>query len=187
MLQDRDPRLYEHLQSQLVVPTTFGTNWTKLLFSRQFPDDFPLLWDCVVATDFTVVDSAVVAMVEAIRGPLLDGDSVKCNTLLVSRYPPSVDARFVLQLSLHILCPARHPRPTRSPFKFGLQQIQQVTRRSKKKDKDEESETKDKNKFLKNIKEFTINNVAIGKKITSERKMVDLAGKQLYLLSQIFS
>ena len=62
VLGTHDPKLYNHLNSNLVLPTTFGTNWTKLLFSRQFKD-YVVVWDAVIASGFTLVDFLVVAMV----------------------------------------------------------------------------------------------------------------------------
>ena len=60
-LYDND--LYSHLLAMDVLPTTFGTCWTKLLFSRQFQVDYLVLWDAIIATGFTLVDYVVVAMV----------------------------------------------------------------------------------------------------------------------------
>ena len=57
-----DPELYNHLNSNFVLPTTFGTKWTKVLFSRQF-SEYILVWDAVIASDFTLVDFFIVAMV----------------------------------------------------------------------------------------------------------------------------
>ena len=45
------------------MPTTFGSNWTKLIFSRQFPKEFVLLWDAVYALGFDLIESIFVAMV----------------------------------------------------------------------------------------------------------------------------
>ena len=46
-----------------VLPTTFGSNWTKLIFSRQFPKEFVLLWDAVYAMGFELIECIFVAMV----------------------------------------------------------------------------------------------------------------------------
>ncbi len=62
ILQLQDKELYDHLVSLSILPTTFGINWTKLLFTRQFVDYFHL-WDAVIVTKFTLVDYIVVAMV----------------------------------------------------------------------------------------------------------------------------
>ena len=61
-LRSHDRELFDHLQEMCIIPTTFGTNWTKLLFSRQFAD-YLIVWDAVIATNFTVVEHVVVAMV----------------------------------------------------------------------------------------------------------------------------
>ena len=61
ILQLHDKELYDHLVSQSILPTTFGVNWTKLLFTRQFTDYFHL-WDAVIVSKFTLVDYIVVAM-----------------------------------------------------------------------------------------------------------------------------
>lgn len=60
-LQNKD--LYDHLVANHVLPTTFGINWTKLLFTRQFADYFHL-WDAIIVSKFTLVDYIVVAMVK---------------------------------------------------------------------------------------------------------------------------
>ncbi len=128
ILQTHDPKLYAHLKELEILPTTFGTNWTKLLFSRQFPaSDFLFLWDSIVASGFSLVDYIVVAMVIAIRSLLLEGDSIKCNALLVSKYPNSIDIKYVLAEALHVQEPLRHPMPNRSPFKFGLPYLQDIS------------------------------------------------------------
>ena len=62
VLGTHDPELYNHLNMNFVLPTTFGTNWTKLLFSRQFKG-YVLVWDAVIASGFALVDFLVVAMV----------------------------------------------------------------------------------------------------------------------------
>lgn len=62
ILQLQDKKLYDHLVSLNVLPTTFGINWTKLLFTRQFTDYFHI-WDAVIVSKFTLVDYIVVAMV----------------------------------------------------------------------------------------------------------------------------
>ena len=62
ILQLHDKQLYDHLVGLNILPTTFGVNWTKLLFTRQF-QDFLHLWDAVIITKFSLVDYIVVAMV----------------------------------------------------------------------------------------------------------------------------
>ena len=62
ILQLHDKELYDHLVSMDILPTTFGVNWTKLLFTRQFTD-YNLVWDAVMVSKFTLVDYIVVAMV----------------------------------------------------------------------------------------------------------------------------
>lgn len=72
ILQLQDKKLYDHLVSLNVLPTTFGINWTKLLFTRQFSDYFHI-WDAVVVSKFTLVDYIVVAMVtQSLRKMLFD-------------------------------------------------------------------------------------------------------------------
>ena len=66
ILQLHDKELYDHLVSQSILPTTFGVNWTKLLFTRQFSDYFHL-WDAVIVSKFTLVDYIVVAMVSVFK------------------------------------------------------------------------------------------------------------------------
>lgn len=68
ILQLHDKELYDHLVSLYVLPTTFGVNWTKLLFTRQFTDYFPL-WDAVIVSNFSLVDYIVVAMVSITGEP----------------------------------------------------------------------------------------------------------------------
>ena len=65
ILQLQDKPLYDHLVSLSILPTTFGINWTKLLFTRQF-DDYFHLWDAIIVSKFTLVDYIVVAMVSAL-------------------------------------------------------------------------------------------------------------------------
>ena len=62
ILQLHDKELYDHLVNMDILPTTFGVNWTKLLFTRQFTD-YNLVWDAVMVSKFTLVDYIVVAMV----------------------------------------------------------------------------------------------------------------------------
>jgi hypothetical protein len=62
ILRLQDQELYEHLQNMQVIPTTFGINWTKLLFSRQF-QSYLVIWDSIIATHFSLVDYIIVAMV----------------------------------------------------------------------------------------------------------------------------
>ena len=52
ILQLYNKKLYDHLVSLNILPTTFGINWTKLLFTRQFPDYFHL-WDAIIVSKFT--------------------------------------------------------------------------------------------------------------------------------------
>ena len=52
ILQLYNKVLYDHLVSLNILPTTFGINWTKLLFTRQFPDYFHL-WDAIIVSKFT--------------------------------------------------------------------------------------------------------------------------------------
>ena len=52
ILQLYNKTLYDHLVSLNILPTTFGINWTKLLFTRQFPDYFHL-WDAIIVSKFT--------------------------------------------------------------------------------------------------------------------------------------
>ena len=47
----------------------------------------------------------------------MEADSNKCNVLLISKYPDSVDVRFVITLALHIESPMVYNKPHRSPFK----------------------------------------------------------------------
>ena len=54
ILQLYNKVLYDHLVSLNILPTTFGINWTKLLFTRQFPDYFHL-WDAIIVSKFTWV------------------------------------------------------------------------------------------------------------------------------------
>lgn len=115
ILQLHDKRLYDHLHGLHILPTTFGTNWTKLLFSRQFSDYLPL-WDAVIDSKFTLVDYLVVAMVLAIRSQLFDGDSNLCNSLLVAKYPSTVRPLYVIHMALHLQNHAKYPRPEESPY-----------------------------------------------------------------------
>ena len=63
----------------------------------------------------------------AIRSVLLPGDSIRCNQLLVSKYPDSVDVRHVISLALHIHEPLKYNRPGGSSFKVGTMWMQDVT------------------------------------------------------------
>ena len=62
ILQLHDQDLFDHLEALSVLPTTFGMNWTKLLFSRQFKA-YLSMWDAILASRFYLVDYIVVAMV----------------------------------------------------------------------------------------------------------------------------
>jgi len=106
-------QLMTFAQENSVLPTTFGIGWTKLLFSRQFPSDFLILWDAIVAAEFTLIEPLLASMVLALRTLLMDGDSCRCNVLLVSKYPQSVDVKFVLSLALHLHMPEHHEQPRR--------------------------------------------------------------------------
>ena len=113
-----DKELHKHLSQLDILPTTFGTNWTKLIFCRQFAaTDHLLIWDAVIAAGFTLIDCVVVAMLIAVRSLLLKGDAIDCNQLLVARYPDNVDPLFVIALAVHIQEPMRYNMPQRSPFK----------------------------------------------------------------------
>jgi len=175
-LRSRDSVLYDHLQLNDVLPTTFGTGWTRLLFSRQFPADFLVLWDAIVASEFSLVEPVVVAMIVAIRRLLLDGDNCKCNVLLVSKYPQAVDVRYVLALALHLKWPDAHAQPRRSPFKFSIPYLQEISKGNG------DATTGLGKKLLKPIAEV---NAEIKAKLrggdnlasrANERKMVELAG-----------
>lgn len=63
----------------------------------------------------------------SIKRLLLAGDSIRCNQLLVSKYPDSVDVRHVISLALHIHEPMRYNRPGGSSFKVGTKWFQDVT------------------------------------------------------------
>ena len=71
-------------------------------------------------------------MIIAMRSLLLDGDCNKCNLLLVSKYPQTIDVKFVLALALYVQEPMCHPYPSRSPFKFGLPYLQDLSSTSSK-------------------------------------------------------
>jgi len=115
ILQLYNKVLYDHLVSLNILPTTFGINWTKLLFTRQFPDYFHL-WDAIIVSKFTLVDYIVVAMVLAVQAILLRGDSNSCNTVLVSKYPSNVCPRYITKLALHLQDSRAFHKPNGSPF-----------------------------------------------------------------------
>ena len=95
----------------------FGINWTKLLFTRQFPDYFHL-WDAIIVSKFTLVDYIVVAMVLSVQSILAKGDSNSCNTVLVSKYPSNVCPRYITKLALHLQDTKAFHKPNGSPFIF---------------------------------------------------------------------
>lgn len=115
ILQLHDKELYDHLVSMDILPTTFGVNWTKLLFTRQFTD-YNLVWDAVMVSKFTLVDYIVVAMVMAIRSKLIIGDSNDCNMILVAKYPVNVSPHFTIRLALYLQDAKTFVRPTGSPY-----------------------------------------------------------------------
>lgn len=117
ILQLHHKVLYDHLVSLNILPTTFGINWTKLLFTRQFPDYFHL-WDAIIVSKFTLVDYIVVAMVLAVQSILVKGDSNSCNTVLVSKYPSNVCPRYITKLALHLQDTKAFHKPKGSPFIF---------------------------------------------------------------------
>lgn len=121
ILQLHDQDLFDHLENLSVLPTTFGVNWTKLLFSRQFKA-YLSLWDAILASLFTLVDYIVVAMVLAIRPMLLAGDSNQCNSLLVSRYPFNVRVDYVISLALHLQDSFRFSKPRGSAFQVAREE-----------------------------------------------------------------
>jgi len=115
ILQLYNKKLYDHLVSLNILPTTFGINWTKLLFTRQFPDYFHL-WDAIIVSRFKLVDYIVVAMVLAVHALLAKGDSNSCNTILVSKYPSNVCPRYITKLALHLQDSKGFNKPKGSPF-----------------------------------------------------------------------
>lgn len=117
ILQLHNKVLYDHLVSLNILPTTFGINWTKLLFTRQFPDYFHL-WDAIIVSKFTLVDYIVVAMVLSVQSILAKGDSNSCNTVLVSKYPSNVCPRYITKLALHLQDTKAFHKPNGSPFIF---------------------------------------------------------------------
>lgn len=135
ILQLHDQDLFDHLEALYVLPTTFGINWTKLLFSRQFKA-YLSLWDAILASKFTLVDYLVVAMVLAIRPMLLSGDSNQCNSLLVSRYPTNVRVDYVISLGLHLQDSFKFSKPRGSPFQPAREE-KPATELSPQKDSDD--------------------------------------------------
>ncbi|XP_040575880.1 TBC1 domain family member 5 [Lepeophtheirus salmonis] len=117
-----DGELYGHLEELGIIPSTFGLNWLKLMYSRQFFDDYAFLeiWDAIFATNFILQDFILVAMVHAIRTQLLVSDNTGCNTLLVSSYPKFVDVRYIVQYSLYLFDGIRFTRPKQNPLKQSL-------------------------------------------------------------------
>lgn len=115
ILQLHEKKLFDHLQNLQILPTTFGINWTKLLFTRQFTD-YCKLWDAVMVSKFSLVDYIVVAMVVAIKSKLILGDSNTCNMHLVSQYPNNVNPRYVIQLALYLQDTKKFVRPKINPF-----------------------------------------------------------------------
>jgi len=115
ILQLVDQPLYDHLVRLTILPTTFGVNWTKLLFTRQITD-FYHVWDTIIVSKFMLVDYIVVAMVLAIRSELMQGDSNKCNSMLVSRYPPTVCPRYITKMALHLQDSKTFKKPMGSPY-----------------------------------------------------------------------
>ena len=99
----------------IIFSATFGVNWTKLLFTRQITD-FYHVWDTIIVSKFMLVDYIVVAMVLAIRSELMQGDSTRCNSMLVSRYPPTVCPRYITKLALHLQDSKAFKKPTGSPY-----------------------------------------------------------------------
>ncbi|TRY64341.1 hypothetical protein TCAL_00845 [Tigriopus californicus] len=126
VLQVQDKELYDHLTALSIIPTTFGLNWTKLLFSRQFKD-YEVLWDFIFSTQCSSIDYILVAMVIAIRSLLLNGDDSQCNQLLVSKYPDNVDVLYVIGLALHLQQPSMFSRP-RNPIQASIQIIQNFSK-----------------------------------------------------------
>lgn len=126
VLQSHDKELFDHLTSLSIIPTTFGLNWTKLLFSRQLKD-YEVMWDFIFSTQLSSIDFTLVAMVMAIRGLLLNGDDSQCNHLLVSKYPENVDVQYVIGLALHLQEPLAFSRP-RNPFQASIQYIQNFSK-----------------------------------------------------------
>ncbi len=62
ILKVHDVDLFNHLEGNGILPSTFGIKWTKLLFSRQVADYIPL-WDAIIVSKFSLVDYIVASMV----------------------------------------------------------------------------------------------------------------------------
>ena len=52
----------------------------------------------------------------AIRSELMQGDSNKCNSMLVSRYPPTVCPRYITKMALHLQDSKTFKKPMGSPY-----------------------------------------------------------------------
>ena len=120
----------------------------------------------------------------AIRILLLEGDVNKCNSLLVAKYPSTVDVKYVIAKALHLQDPLQHQQPTRNPFKFSLPYLQEMSRTKKVSESNGSSSTNgvtDKKQTPKKTKirfPISLDNVALGKRPTENQKMIDLRGSQ---------
>jgi len=104
VLKNKDPELYQHLESLKVEAQLYLLRWVRLLLGREFHlDDTLLVWDAIFAysPDFSLVEYICVAMLIFIRSQLLDRDFSGCMTRLF-KYPPVEDVRLFIEQAINL-------------------------------------------------------------------------------------
>lgn len=113
----------------------------------------------------------------------MEGDINKCNSLLVSKYPPMVDVKYVIAKAFHLQNPLLHPQPSRNPFKFSLPYLQEMSKGARNVKDKEVATTENKRlttpKKLKKL--MSLNSVSVGTIPTPDevQKMIDLRGASI--------
>eukprot|EP01100_Stratorugosa_tubuloviscum_P001110 TRINITY_DN1248_c0_g1_i1.p1 TRINITY_DN1248_c0_g1~~TRINITY_DN1248_c0_g1_i1.p1 ORF type:complete len:479 (-),score=173.27 TRINITY_DN1248_c0_g1_i1:169-1605(-) len=105
LLKEKDPQLYEHLETLQIEPQLYALRWIRLLFGREFHlDDLINLWDGLFAHSRTLelVDHICVAMLIYIREQLIGSDNPTCLKRLF-KYPPVEDVQSFITKAINLM------------------------------------------------------------------------------------
>ncbi|XP_077296979.1 TBC1 domain family member 5 [Arctopsyche grandis] len=120
ILSKYDLELAEHFETCDISLSLFGIRWLRVLFGREFSlQDLLVLWDALLAegTDFSLTGYILVAMLIAIRMPLLTTDSMESLTILLN-YPTTVDVQYVIEYALYLKHPDLYCKPATRSFNY---------------------------------------------------------------------
>jgi len=104
LLKQKDPELYQHLESLEIEPQIYLLRWIRLLFGREFHfEDVLNIWDSVFAygENLLLIDYYCISMLVYIREQLLTSDGIHALKRIY-KYPPVEDVSLLIKQALVI-------------------------------------------------------------------------------------